>query len=129
MMANETTLTKKVSSIGEDIGREEGRAMVDAAHPADVKGWMVGREIIEQILAQPGVEGINILQGLDVDGTKKLVFIGLDENGNSVLEFPVVNAAGSIEQKPAIVADRVRTQTENIQDSSWFDWLRWAFGI
>jgi len=60
-MVQKDLLTKlSVTSIGENIGRELATDFVSAyteANPNDVGSYMVGRDIIDQILAQPGCVG------------------------------------------------------------------------
>jgi sorbitol-specific phosphotransferase system component IIA len=111
MMANQITHEKKIADIGEDIGLEAGQEMVKIfaeKRPNDVSGWLVGREIIEQIFAQPACAGMQILNGIDENGTHKLVFIGVDAQGKEILEYSVINANGELSKENGIVADRIR---------------------
>jgi hypothetical protein len=50
-------LQKDLKTVGEAISHELGAQMVkdyQVANPNDTKTYMIGREIIESILAQPG---------------------------------------------------------------------------
>jgi hypothetical protein len=115
---------KPVAHIGEDIGLAEGAAMVQAyrqANPADTISHIVGRDILLQILAQPGCAGINIASAAKENGERTLVFIGVDEAGKAITQFPVVNLSGQLEQQDAIVADRI------VKDDIWESIIRKVF--
>ncbi|MFM9908291.1 MAG: hypothetical protein ACKVOW_03020 [Chitinophagaceae bacterium] len=108
----QTTLTaKKVATIGEEIGVELGTQMVKGyqqANPSDVHSYLIGRDIIDQILAQPGCVGIKFYNAYNEIGEKTLVYTGVDTNGISLLAYKVVNPSGQLEIEKGIVADRVR---------------------
>lgn len=112
-----TTIVKKncvtgcVAEVGQDIGLQEGTAMINRyreLHPEEtITGHTVGRNIIEQILAQPNCAGINIYYALNHLGQRQLVFIGADQNGRNILEFSKVNEKGQLQNYKGIVADRI----------------------
>lgn len=114
-----TTIEKKncvtgcVAEVGQDIGLQEGTAMINRyreLHPEEtVTGHTVGRNIIEQILAQPNCAGINIYYALNHLGQRQLVFMGADQNGRNILEFSKVNENGQLQNYKGIVADRIKT--------------------
>ena len=109
MMQNELITKRPVAAVGEEIGYELGAQLVQnyqVANPNDTSFYTIGKEIIEQILAQPGVEGIRFYNAIDESGEKTLVYLGIDAAGNPVKEFSVVDAKGNIANRPAIVADR-----------------------
>lgn len=104
--------TRKVAAIGEEIGLELGTQMVKGyqeANPSDVHSYLIGREIIDQILAQPGCVGIKFFNAYNEIGDKTLVYTGVNQNGESIIEINVVNPYGSLATEKGIVADRVRT--------------------
>lgn len=104
--------TKAIATIGEEIGLELGTQMVKGyqkANPSDVHSYLIGRDIIDQILAQPGCVGIRFFNALNEQGEKTLVYLGVDKTGNSIIEFSVINGKGKLASENAIVADRVRT--------------------
>jgi hypothetical protein len=108
-MQNELITKRPVAAIGEEIGYELGAQLVknyQVANPNDTSFYTIGKEIIEQILAQPGVEGIRFYNAIDESGEKTLVYLGIDAAGNPVKEYSVVDAKGNIANRPAIVADR-----------------------
>lgn len=112
-------------TVGENIGYEKGAVMVKRwydANPNDVLSHFVGRDIIEQILAQPGCVGIRIFGALNELGIRQPVMVGVDANGKNILNYNVVNADGSIVMQNAIVADKVLGDDAPSSDSSssWF---------
>ncbi|MEO6813245.1 MAG: hypothetical protein ABI172_04905, partial [Ginsengibacter sp.] len=62
MKQNEVLDTKSLAEVGEDIGLAEGTKLVNAfreANPDATPGYYIGRNILDQILNQPGCVGIN----------------------------------------------------------------------
>jgi len=116
MMQNEL-ITKSLADVGEDIGQELGSKMVkdyQDANPNDTKGYLIGRNIIDQILSQPGCVGIRFYNALNESGKKTLVYVGIDENDDMILNHTSVTENGAIVKTPAIVADR------NREEWGWF---------
>jgi hypothetical protein len=117
-----TELQKKdLRLVGEEISHELGAQMVkdyQVANPTDVKAYYIGRNIIDQVLAQPGCVGIRFYNAYNEAGDKTLVYVGVDEFGKALVQYTVVNAAGSFEAKKAIVADRVNND-DDLEDD-WF---------
>jgi len=104
--------TKPVAQIGEEIGLELGNQMVKAygvANSNDVRSYTIGRNIIDQILAQPGCVGIKFYNAINEKGEKTLVYVGIDQNGKSILQFSFVSNVGTLQTEKGIVADRART--------------------
>lgn len=109
MMQNELITKRPVAAIGEEIGAELGAQLVKSyqvANPNDTQFYTIGKEIIQQILAQPGVEGIRFYNAYNEEGEKTLVYLGIDAAGNPIKEYTLVNNDGEFSTKPAIVADR-----------------------
>lgn len=112
-------------TVGENIGYEKGAVMVKRwydANPNDVLSHFCGRNIIEQILAQPGCVGIRIFGALNELGIRQPVMVGVDVNGNNILNYKVVNVDGSVSMQNAIVADKVIGDVEPAEGTtpSWF---------
>src|SRR4249919_2631608 len=105
----QTELTKKtIRKVGEEITHELGIQMIkdyQAANPTDTKAYLIGRDIIDQILAQPGCVGMKFFNAYDEKGEKTLVYVGVDQNGKSIIEFKVVNSVGELVIEKGIVAD------------------------
>lgn len=108
-MNQNALLEIKKADVGADIGHEEGYKMVTAfreANPQAVPGFFIGRNILEQILNQPGCVGISYRKGLNEAGEEHLVYTGVDAEGNDILTYSVVTTAGDIQTENGIVADR-----------------------
>lgn len=111
-MTTNQTLVKSVAAIGEEIGYELGTQMISdyrSANPTDVQSYEIGRNILDQILAQPGCAGIKFYNAINELGQKTLVYVGLNSDGKAILNFSAVNNMGALESNKGIVADRVRT--------------------
>ena len=109
MTQNTLLETKTLADVGEHIGLNEGRELVNAfraANPEATKGYYIGRNILEQISAQPGCVGINFRKCLTNMNEEHLVYTGVDAAGKDILEFSVVTHTGDIAKQEAIVADR-----------------------
>jgi len=117
-MIKELHLQEDLAQVGEEVGLELGTQMVKnyrQANPADVQWYMVGREIIEKILAQPGCVGLKFYNAYNEEGQKTLVYVGVDQNGKGILEYSVVNVEGKLGEEKGIVADRVRVQGTGVE--------------
>ena len=100
------------AQVGEDIGYEKGAKMAKACYdqnPDDVIAHFMGREIIERILAQPGVVGIRMFYALNEVGLRQLVLVGTDSTGKNILDFTTVGDDGEIIKNKGIVAGGVRS--------------------
>ena len=109
MKQNELVETKTLAEVGEDIGLAEGKRLVKAfveANPDAAKGYYIGRNIIEQILSQPGCVGINFRKCLTETNEEHLVYTAVDADGKDILAYSVVTVAGDVVKQDAIVADK-----------------------
>lgn len=95
-------------TVGEHIGYDLGVKMVKDYYDAFGEGGaqFVGKNILQDILSQPGCIGINIYKALNEKGEKTYVLVGLDKSNNPIIEITSVNTNGILEQKEGIVADR-----------------------
>jgi hypothetical protein len=110
MTPNALLETKNLAEVGEDIGLAEGIELVKAfqeAHPDATPGYYIGRNILEQIMAQPGCVGINFRKCLTNANEEHLVYTGVDADGKDILEYSVVTTKGDIKKQDGIVADRI----------------------
>lgn len=108
-MQKELLQKTQIEAIGKHIGYEAGEEMVKRfydKHPDQAYGHIVGREIIEKILAQPNCAGIGILPAYNGQGQRQMVFVGLDVSGKPILQYNVINMAGELAVEEGIVADR-----------------------
>lgn len=110
MLQTKPCTRKLNANVGENIGFELGAQMINSyrrQNETDVVSYYVGRNIIEEILAQPGCVGIKLYNAYNEAGEKTLVYVGVDSDGKDMLQFSFVNNAGELIQQPAIVADRI----------------------
>lgn len=108
-MQTELLTKRNIATIGEEITHELGAELVNNyrnAHPNDVKGYIIGKEILNLILAQPGCAGIEFYNAINEVGQKTLVYVGLDQNGKQLVNYSVVTTDAKIQQEKGIVADR-----------------------
>ena len=109
MTQNSLLETMSLTEVGENIGLAEGTQLVKAfqeANPDATAGYYIGRNILEQIMAQPGCVGINFRKCLTNLNEEHLVYTGVDADGKDILEFSVVTTDGNLAKQDAIVADR-----------------------
>lgn len=125
MTQNELITKRSTASIGEEVGYDLGTEFITNyrnANPNDTLSYVIGKNIIEQILAQPACEGIRFYNAINENGTKTLVYVGIDKDGNNIFEYSVVNQAGTITNEAGVVGDR------SDADEGGTSWWRWLFG-
>lgn len=108
----QTKLSSFNATVGEEIGQELGAQFISAyrtANPTDVTYYYVGRNILEQVLAQPGCVGMRFYNAYNEAGEKTLVYVGVTAQGNDMLSVTTVSADGQLDVQKGIVADRVKT--------------------
>ena len=106
----ELVQTKNLTEVGEDIGLSAGKQMIKAfreANPDATAGYYIGRNILNEILAQPGCVGVNFRKGLNEINQEHLVYTGVDAEGKDILEYSVVINSGDIVTENGIVADKI----------------------
>jgi hypothetical protein len=99
------------AEVGEDIGYEKGAKMIKNYYDQnqdDVLAHFMGKNMIEALLAQPGAVGIRMFHGINEIGLKQLVLVGVDANGNNLVNYTTVGDNGEITKHKGIVADRAR---------------------
>jgi len=72
---------------GEEITLQEAAALTAsyrAQNPDSTKCHFMGKEIINAILAQTGCVGIRTYYGLNTDGTREIILVGVDVNGDDM---------------------------------------------
>lgn len=75
---------------GEPISLEQGAELTSRYrinHPNSIKGAAVGRTHVEALLAQSDCRGIRIYLGESPEGKTEFVLVGVDSNGNDILEL------------------------------------------
>ena len=109
---NKAQLITKVNyaNVGEAIDHELGAKMVkdyQDAHPTEMaQCFTVGKNVIEQILAQPGCVALRYYNAIDETGKQTLVYAGVDEKGNTILEYPAIDGSGKLGKVEALIGDK-----------------------
>ena len=110
MLKSKVTEERQIvdETVGEHIGYDLGVKMVKDYYDQYGEGGaqFVGRNILTQILDQPGCIGINIYKALNEKGEKTYVLVGLDKENQPILEITGVNPNGQLNTQEGIVADR-----------------------
>jgi len=109
-MQKELTTKKDYAAIGEEISHELAHEFITAYekdYPGENRGYHLGRNIIDQILAQPGCVGMRFYYGLNEAGVKTLVYVGVDADGKDLVKRAVITSCGELTQADGIWADRV----------------------
>ncbi len=120
MLHTETT-TRNLAMIGEEISHELGAKMVkdfQDSNPDEVTANYIGRNILEEILAQPNCVGIRFYNAINEKGFKTLVYVGVDPNDSIITQYTGVNTAGELVKEKGIVADR---SSRDEGSWEWFD--------
>ena len=111
MMQKELLVKRDVATIGEEISHEMAADFVNAfgnAHPNEVGSFVIGRNIIEHLLAQPGCAGLHFYNAINENGRKTLVYLAVDAEGKDIKKKIIVDPAGNIMSSDATIADRVQ---------------------
>lgn len=107
-------------TIGEQITHELAAKMVKNHHDThsidDSNSYYIGRNIIDQMLAQPGCVGIRFFDAINEIGQKTLVYVGIDAKGKSILEYSAVNDHGKLAVVEGMSADKVLVD----KPTNWF---------
>lgn len=109
MLQKELTTKKDYAAIGEEISHELAAEFIKAYqdnYAGQNKGYQIGRNIIDAILAQPGCVGMRFYYGLNEEGQKTLVYVGLDADGKDLVKRTVVMSNGDLAIADGIIADR-----------------------
>jgi len=106
-------------NIGEEISQELGAKMIKNHHDKysdqESHSYVIGKNIIEAILAQPGCVGIAFADAINEFGNKTLVYVGVDAKGNGLIELTAVNDHGKLAVTHGMIGDRLLPPP-----TSWF---------
>jgi hypothetical protein len=108
-MQKELTIKKDYSKVGEEISHEMAQDFVNAHAKSTGEGvsaFVIGRNIIDAILAQPGCVGMRFYNAINENGQKTLVYVAIDADGKDILKKVVVLEDGQLATVNAIAADR-----------------------
>ena len=121
-MQTELLTKRNIATVGEEITHELGAQFIkdfQKAHPTDVKAYIIGKDIINQILAQPGCVGIQLFNAYNEEGKKTLVYVGLNADEKPILQYSLITGNGTLEIKNGLVGDRI-PQGDGIEEWDWF---------
>jgi hypothetical protein len=113
----------EIANIGENVGLALGTKMVKDyydTYPDNASAYIIGKEIITKILAQPDCHGVILCNALDELGNKTFVYAGVDIDGKPITAYPLVTPNGTIRIEEGIVADRAGTS--NVPHDPNLDW-------
>ena len=95
---------------GEQITHELAAKMVKDHHDKHTidasYSYYIGKNIIDQLLAQPGCVGIRFFDALNELGNKTIAYVGIDSKGASILEYSSVNEHGKIATTEGMAGDK-----------------------
>jgi hypothetical protein len=118
------TIVKNCSAeVGEIVSYDKGAKLVkNYADKNDdsVVSNFIGRDVIEAILAQPRVVGISMFNGVNEIGAPTQVLVGVDTEGEYVLNFTTVGDSGEMIKQKGIVATGVMGTNDGPQEQGWF---------
>ena len=123
-MKNQLLSLQNVATIGEEIGIELGTQFIkdyQIANPSDTQFYVIGRKIVDEILAQPGCVGMRFYNAYNEVGEKTLVYVGINEEGKAIVKYTCINNEGLLESNKGIVADRLNRgpSSTSLDEESW----------
>jgi len=123
MVSNNTLIDPRKNlhaDIGENVGFEIGSQMVKDYYDQYKENTyqFIGKNILLDVISQPGCIGINIIKALNENGEKTYVIVGVNDDGTPILKFPAVNIQGELKFQDGIIADR------NVEVPGWLDFLK-----
>jgi len=87
-------------AIGGEISHDLASKMVKDHHDKYTldgsHSYIIGKNAIDMILAQPGCVGIRFFDALNEEGHKTLVYVGIDSKGKSIIEITTINEDGKL---------------------------------
>jgi len=125
-MQKELLTKQDYAAVGEKISHELAGSFIQSyteKHPNDIVSYHIGRNIIDQILSQPGCVGMRFYNALNEAGQKTLVYVGIDASGKDIMKKVVVQEDGTLATIKADVADRAGGS-----GGGGFDLWEWLFG-
>jgi hypothetical protein len=110
-MTQKELITKtEYAAVGEEISHElaaDFTAAFEKAYPLENRGFTLGRNIIDQILAQPGCVGLRFYNALNETGERTFVYVGIAADGKDIVKRTVVMQNGAMTDSDGIFGDRV----------------------
>jgi hypothetical protein len=102
---------KKIQAIGAEISHDLAGKMIKDHHDKhsfeNSYSYVIGKDMIDQVLAQPGCVGLRFFDAINEVGAKTLVYAGVDEKGKSIVELTAVDGHGKLAATPAMIGDNL----------------------
>ena len=130
-MKTQLAKANSIAQIGKEIGIELGKQLVkdyQIANPKDTQYYVIGRNVIDQILAQPGCAGIRFYNAINELGEKTLVYVGVNIQGDAIVKYSCINNEGILIYQNGIVADRAARGGDG-ESSSAYESDSWNWEI
>ncbi len=108
-MQKELTIKKDYSKVGEQISHQTAAEFImnyGKTYATDIRWFCMGKDILMEILNQPGCAGMRFYNGINEKGQKTLVYVGMDKEGNDIIERTAIKENGDIVMEAGVVADR-----------------------
>lgn len=121
-MKSQQNTKVNISEIGQNIGLDKGQEFIfNSMNSGNTNNlsYIIGKEIIEKILTQPGCVGIKLYDAINELNEKTLVFLGIDAEGKEIIKYSSVNTHGEYNSQPAIIADRIKTIPFDTEEEWW----------
>jgi hypothetical protein len=118
MTKNQLTQKRDYASVGGAIPHDLAAKMVKNFHdarPKDAPFYTIGRNILEEIMAQPGCAAMRFYNAIDEEGKQTLVYAGVDQSGKTIIELAAVNNDGELKKMEAKLGD--------LTDGNGFNWF------
>ena len=110
---------KDYAVIGAEISHEVAAKMIKNHHDKygyeNSSSFIIGKTAIQQLLDQPGCVGVRFAEAINEAGFKSLVYVGIDEKGNNIVEETSVNQHGDIAVTEGMIFDHAEG------GASWFN--------
>ena len=110
-MNKESLVKEKINfqAVGEQIPHELAAKMIKDhfdTYGELSRAHTVGRDIIEQLLAQPGCVGLRMFDAINEFGKQTLVYVAIDASGDNILEYSTIDQHGKIVVTEGMTGDR-----------------------
>ncbi len=105
-------------AVGKEITHELAAKMVKDHHDkhtlAESHSYYIGKDIVNQVLSQPGCVGLRFFDALNEAGEKTLVYVGIDVKGKSIVEITTINDNGKLAVIKSTIGDQALVYIQNL---------------
>ena len=100
---------RNIAEVGELISYELAGKMIkdfNDANPTEIYCFTVGRNVIDQVLAQPGSVGLRLYRAINEEGKTTIVYAGVDADGKTILNYPGIDETGKLVHVKGLIGDK-----------------------